>query len=707
MSTGGEPLPRAERPARSRRASTAPGVDATSVVRELLLGARLARSGGRGARVRVGLTAAGVALGVALLLLAASLPDMLHARNQRVAAREPVRVPASMRHRTAGTLLVAPTDDAFRDIHIRGLIVRPEGPDAPIPPGLSRLPGPGQLIVSPHLLKLLRSPAGALLRQRLPEPIVGTIGDPGLEGPAESAYYLGSDTLTLSPGSPVGRVDGFGDPHATPDLAPVITTLAIVVLAALLLPIAVFIAAAVRFGGEARDRRLAALRLLGADARMTRTIAAGEALVAAVIGVLAGALLFVLCRALARHVALFGISFFPSDIRPSAPLAAVVVIGVPAAAVTVTLATLRRVVIEPLGTVRRAAPRRRRLLWRLALPALGALLLAPLAGQDVASGETARELELAGGIVFVLVGVAALLPWAVEAAVRRLGGGSVSWQLAVRRLQLDGGTSARVVSGIAVAVAGAIALQTAFSGVEANAGKQVGSASERGEAIVSLARSGPTPSAARLRAALAATPGVRSVARAEVTPNTPGRRANGDPERGPNQLLVTDRTDTADKDAIDRVRTTAMRIDPLATTHALGVRVVDHQFDALRRGLFAGAVSVLLLIGASMLVGAVEQLQERRRPLAALAAFGTPQATVARSILWQTAIPIALGLALSLAAGMALGATLLGMVGAPVAFDVPQIVAMTAAGAAVVLLVTLLSLPALRRTMRPEGLRVE
>jgi ABC-type dipeptide/oligopeptide/nickel transport system ATPase component len=49
--------------------------------------------------------------------------------------------------------------------------------------------------------------------------------------------------------------------------------------------------------------------------------------------------------------------------------------------------------------------------------------------------------------------------------------------------------------------------------VEANAGKQVGPASERGEAIVSLARPGPTPSAARLRAALAATPGVRSVAR--------------------------------------------------------------------------------------------------------------------------------------------------------------------------------------------------
>ncbi|MGH1551863.1 hypothetical protein ACRAWF_06060 [Streptomyces sp. L7] len=48
----------------------------------------------------------------------------------------------------------------------------------------------------------------------------------------------------------------------------------------------------------------------------------------------------------------------------------------------------------------------------------------------------------------------------------RLNSGSVSWQLAVRRLQLSSGTAARMVNGIAVAVAGAIALQMLFAGVE-------------------------------------------------------------------------------------------------------------------------------------------------------------------------------------------------------------------------------------------------
>ncbi len=53
-------------------------------------------------------------------------------------------------------------------------------------------------------------------------------------------------------------------------------------------------------------------------------------------------------------------------------------------------------------------------------------------------------MPLALGIIALLVGVAALLPWLVERVVARLGAGAVAWQLAVRRLQLDpGGAVAR------------------------------------------------------------------------------------------------------------------------------------------------------------------------------------------------------------------------------------------------------------------------
>lgn len=72
------------------------------------------------------------------------------------------------------------------------------------------------------------------------------------------------------------RLDRFGTPPeftSKEENDPVIMLLVLVVFVVLLTPVAVFIATAVRFGGERRDRRLAALRLVGSDAAATRRIA--------------------------------------------------------------------------------------------------------------------------------------------------------------------------------------------------------------------------------------------------------------------------------------------------------------------------------------------------------------------------------------------------------------------------------------------------
>jgi FtsX-like permease family len=88
-------------------------------------------------------------------------------------------------------------------------------------------------------------------------------------------------------------------------------------------------------------------------------------------------------------------------------------------------------------------------------------------------------------------------------------------------------------------------------------------------------------------------------------------------------------------------------------------------------------------------------------------AFGTRRHTLSLSVLWQTALPVGLGLLLATTVGVTLGAVLLKMTRTPVTMDWASVLTMTGVGAAVVGMVTLLSLPPLLRMMRPAGLRTE
>ncbi|GGP31420.1 ABC transporter permease [Streptomyces capoamus] len=772
--------------------------------RDLGLGVRFAFTGGREGWVRVLLTAVGVGLGVALLLLTTALPHMLAARDRVSDARQDYSFSYTV-PKADDTLLLAVTDTEWHDKEVRGRLLEPEGPKAPLPPGVGRLPAKGEMVVSPALKALLSSDGAELLRARIPYRITGTIGDSGLMGPRELAYYAGAEGLVPhSGGTRVDRLKAFGDPHPTPQKTdPVLILMTLVVFVVLLMPVAVFIAAAVRFGGERRDRRLAALRLVGSDSRMTRRIAAGEALAGSLLGLVVGTVFFLTGRQAAGSVEVLGESFFPSYLDPTPGLVVLVAVTVPAAAVLVTLLAMRGVAVEPLGVVRTATQPRRRLWWRLLLPLAGLAMLYPMVGNGRNHGEFNQYLVV-GGVLLLLVGVTALLPWLVEAVVSRLGGGALSWQLAVRRLQLSSGTAARLVNGIAVAVAGAIALQMLFAGVESQYTKETGQDPARAQMSVNLSGHGRLAAAGAefartkgVRTAVTLSSGqiggtrkdpenmaaitvgdcraLREIARlpscrdgdvfSAENPRTdagylaqirtvmrPGTRVWIDPSeaevRGreiawklpatirpapvrkdslltdPSGLLVTPsalpagtaatlygqvflRLDESVPDAREHARTAAARIDPLAYPWTFSATEQSNRYTSLRTGLFIGAVCVLALIGASLLVSQLEQLRERRKLLSSLLAFGTRRRTLGLSVLWQTAVPIALGLLLASAVGLTLGAVLLKMTDTAVSVDWASVLSMAGAGAVVVLAVTLLSLPPLIRLMRPEGLRTE
>ncbi|MEU8657357.1 ABC transporter permease, partial [Actinoplanes philippinensis] len=285
------------------------------ILAELALGMRLAFAGGRRGGVRTALATVGVAVGATGLLLAASVPVMLDARHARTEARSDFvageQIPAGR------TTIVAGVDGQWRDDQIRGRLIWPETPDAPLPPGVTAFPGEREMYASPALQAALAGPDGATLRRQVPYQVVGTIAPAGLSGPHEFAYYAGYERVTSLVQVSSWRVDRFGFPEDDPDGGVGTYVIIVVLVATLLTPVALFIAAALRFGGDTRDRRLAAIRLIGADSRAILRMAVGESLVPATLGLLLGTAAFLGVRDQAARFHLLDISVYPGDVRPA------------------------------------------------------------------------------------------------------------------------------------------------------------------------------------------------------------------------------------------------------------------------------------------------------------------------------------------------------------------------------------------------------
>ncbi|WP_314171871.1 ABC transporter permease [Streptomyces winkii] len=772
---------------------------------DLALGARFATSGGRQGWLRTLLTAVGVALGVAVLLLAAAVPEIVRSQDTRSEARSGAFSTQSDKvKRSEYSVLGKDANNRWHGNQLYGRLLQAEGSSPATPPGLDRIPAPGELAVSPALKNVLESPQGEELRKRLDGKVTGTIGEDGLLGPSELAFYKGADDLSVSNGAT--RVTKFGSPQDEEPMDPVLVLLVVVACAVLVMPVAIFIATAVRFGGEQRDTRLAALRLVGADIASARRMAAGETLVGALLGLLLGGWFFLLGRAFIGKVELFRISLFPEDVTPGFALGLLIVAGVPLTAVVVTIFALRGVAIEPLGLVRKSEQRKRRLWWRLLAPAGGAALLLPLAGSLDGGGGSVKEVQVVSGVVLLLSGIVLLLPWVVERIVGRLRGGPLAWQLATRRLQLSSGNASRAVSGITVAVAGAIALQLLFSVAENSQASEGYTSSSDKSHIDVYGPESTLADAEALAGRLKRTEGVMkaqghleawqeakgvedgvnvvigkcatlrtaahigrcndgdvfivppkkgddpSMPQPESGDPTPKRgmslildgataknakkknlwrvpdsartvRAVGSPEGYPyggimltpsvlpqhrlenpsfRGWAVTERN----TEALENLRTTVFHADPSFTLWENADQETAEQLGTLKRAVMAAAVAVLLLIGASMTVSMLEQLRERKRQLSVLVAFGTKRSTLGASVLWQTAVPVVLGIGLAVLFGLGLGWVLLRMLGDASA-DWLVFVPTAASGAGVIALVTLVSLPFLWRMMRPDGLRTE
>jgi hypothetical protein len=430
------------------------------------LGLRLTVNGGREAIVRLVVLVAAVGLGVGLLLIAVSGINAVNSQNGRYAwlgTGESAGAPGAA-HAAPDPLWWLLRADRFDGQLIARVDVAATGPASPVPPGIPRLPGPGQYYASPALARLLaRTPANQL-GDRYPGRPVGTVGDAALPSPNSLVIIIGHPAAQMAhtPGAvrapavatnPLSKCDGqqcLVGPRVTASGMDLIFS---VVALALLFPVLIFIATATRLSAARREQRFAAMRLAGATPRQVSLIAAVESTIAAIAGVAVGFGLFFALRNPLAAVPFTGAPFFPGDLSLSLPDVLAVAIGVPAAAAVAARLALRRVHISPLGVTRRATPKAPRV-WRV-LPLLaGAAELGWFVVRGRPPTTAGQTQAFVAGFLLIMVGLVVAGPWLTMVGARLMARrtGRPGTLIAARRLADDPRAGFRAVSGLVLAL---------------------------------------------------------------------------------------------------------------------------------------------------------------------------------------------------------------------------------------------------------------
>ncbi len=733
------------------------------------LAGRLTFGAGREGLVRLAVTVLGVALGVALLLFGAVAFPALHAHDVRggwLATSAHNDRPARPES-GADPLWWRVDTDNFDKREITRVDVAAEGPRSPVPPGLARLPGPGEYAVSPALARLIASTPRDQLGARFPGRAVAIIGRSALAGPGQLMVVVGQtpDTLRGYTGADeVRSIEALPIQHGYNEFLRIMLAIGII---GLILPVIVFIATATRLAAARREQRMAALRLVGLTPGQTSALAAFEAGVAACAGVALGFLAFLLGRPAVARVPFDGNDFYAADLRLSSWAALVVAIGVPALAVVAAQLSLRRIQVSPLG-VTRQAPRPRPTWRRLILLALG------LAGFAITlpimvSERSNRSLSMVSvAFVVVVAGIVVAGPWLtllVGRTILRYGRGS-SAMLAGRRLAENPAGGFRSISGLILAVFVASLICGVLPSVIGPGHKSTpvpaGTALAYfgGRQVVGLDRT----SAADMVSRLAGIPGVEHIIQFRRTGADTVRLPDGGREQAAPVLVdcanlnatglatcprgggvaaldmhvlgvpghpfleLIRPVDPADLDAmplaglvvrtngnqatVETVRTAmyagAAQREVSVETTADENSKLNHRLTQLQRLVTVALLLTLLIAGCSLAVSVAGGLLERRRPFALLRLAGALPADLRRVVVVETTAPLITVAVVSAGLGLALAALVVRSMDSHWKPPDPAYWAGLSGGLLLALaLSSLTTLPLLARTTMPETARFE
>ena len=242
----------------------------------------------------------------------------------------------------------------------------------------------------------------------------------------------------------------------------------------LLFPIVIFVSVATQLGAAQREKRYAALRLIGATKRQVTRILLLESLLASVVGVVIGLGAFGLLQAPLQAFKLSGMRFNPGDLALTGGQYALI-IGLTLGLTTfVNWRRMRRAQISPLGVSRSVEKVKKLRGWRPLVPATGIAIFVWLSSKPGLDWLTAHKesaipsILLLAALLLVMFGLVLAGGWLTNKlsllAARWANNGSML--IAGKRTAVHSRTVFRGVSGVVLALFAGSFYLTATSGIE-------------------------------------------------------------------------------------------------------------------------------------------------------------------------------------------------------------------------------------------------
>ncbi|MEM9563550.1 MAG: FtsX-like permease family protein [Actinomycetota bacterium] len=424
----------------------------------LRLGLRLLGPADRNAMARLVLMGAGAMFGVAALLAAMSIPSVVAAQADRLAAQRLDLVGDDGSFATDGeSPLRAKREDEPVDGQIlTRIVVADVTPGTPTPAWLDAHPEPDEIVASPALVARIAAEPGGLGR-RFPQDVIQVIPDAGLVSPKQLVAIVGADPDELPPTTPgvvAAEQLGIDDPvFEGPDIGG-IRVMAVGAAIFILIPTLVFVATSARLSARTRQRRLTALRVVGLTTPQVVAVATVEITSVSLAGSIAGVGAWFGLVPLSGGLSIGPIHWFTADV--SVPVAAILAVVAAVVALSTVVAILGalpamirpvedRASIRPPGNGRRRQAR----LWPL-----GISIVVLIAAAVLARPTTSWFVAFAAGNTLAAIGLYLSIP-AMAALLGTMlvnTSSSRTAQLAGRRLSHEPAAPARVAAGILTVV---------------------------------------------------------------------------------------------------------------------------------------------------------------------------------------------------------------------------------------------------------------